>query len=124
MYEVSVKNEFTATHAILLPDGSFEKPHEHNWVFTAYFRSNELDQPQGIVIDFVEVARAMKSIAAELNGTNLDSMDEFDKKGASAERVAEVLANRLQARLNGGYKLYKVTVTETRDCCASYYMKT
>lgn len=120
-YEVSVKGEFGATHSVLLPDGSYESPHGHQWQVTAVFRSSRLDETMGVVIDFLEAEASLRAVTDELEGANLNALPAFSDGRASAERLAEYVANRLADRLGGDRRLYRLAVTEAPGCEAAFY---
>lgn len=120
-YEVSVDCRFRARHAIALGEGQWEGPHEHDWAVTATFRSDKLEPRTGVVVDFLDVLRALKKLGGELEGRNLNEIDEL-AEGASAERVAEYVASRLaRALASDAGKLYCVCMTEAPGCRAAYY---
>lgn len=104
-----------------MPDGRLEQPHEHLWQVTATFRAEGLDQTMGVVIDFAKVRVALKSITDELEGTDLNTLAGFTDGGPSAERLAELLAGRLLARIDTDRTLYRVAVTEAPGCSAAFY---
>ena len=120
-YEASIQCAFSAGHALRLPDGKLEQPHEHAWRVTATFRSDRLAEPMGIVIDFTEAQRAMEDIAEQLEGANLNSLAMFKETSPSAERVAEFLAERLGERLGQPQLLYSLAVTEAPGYSAAFY---
>ncbi len=123
MYEASVEGAFRARHALRLPDGSMERPHEHVWRVRAAFRSERLGKVSGMVIDFLDVDKAIKRIALELDGGDLNELEVFSDARASAERVAEWLAGMLADALEQGDLLYSVNVTEAPGCQATYFLK-
>ena len=120
-YEASVERSFNAAHALRLPDGTWEDPHQHRWEVTAVFRSADLDETMGVVVDFVEVDEALKTITDELEGADLNKLDALADGRPSAERVAELVAGLLAERLAGGSLLYCVGVTEAPGCRAAFY---
>lgn len=120
-YEVSVEQSFRADHAIRLDDGSLERSHKHLWKVTATFRSERLDESMGVVVDFVDIRRALESVAAELDGSNLNELEALSGRSPSAERVAEYIAGRLGERLARTHAPYRVMVTEAPGCFAAYY---
>ncbi len=121
-YEVSVECHFTARHAVRLPDGGMETPHEHTWNATATFRSDHLDPVMGVVIDFLAVQEALSAVTSELKGKDLNALlAETSATGASAERVAEFLGRALMRRLGGGANLYRLAVSEAPGCWAAWY---
>ena len=105
-------------------DGSFEQPHQHDWRLSATFRSDRLDEPMGVVIDFVKAKRALEAVAADLENKDLNAHAAFANKSCAAEHVAKYIAGRLLARLGDGTdgaELYRVGVTESPGCEAAYY---
>ena len=121
VYEASVTHAFKATHAIRMPDGSFEEPHEHPWRVTASFRSDKLDGTMGVVIDFVRVREALEAVTGPLAGRDLRELPALAEQGAPAELVARLVAEQLIERLGPGAGLYRVAVTEAPACEAAYY---
>jgi len=120
-YEVNVSMSFRASHALPLPGGGIEEPHEHHWEVTATFRSGELDPQTGVVIDFLDVRAALDKITSPLNGRDLNTLDAFAGSSSSAERVARHLAEGLAAELPADCGPYRVSVTEAPGCSAAYY---
>ncbi|MBT3200119.1 MAG: 6-carboxytetrahydropterin synthase [Phycisphaerales bacterium] len=120
-YEVSVSVNFSAAHALPLGEGKFEDPHQHTWRAEAAFRSDNIDNEMGVVIDFLEVQDAMDAIAAQLNDQDLNLLDAFNDATTSAENVAAWIACQLWMKLAGQGTLYRVSVTEAPGCTASYY---
>ena len=120
LYEASVSRAFAASHSVPLAGGLPEAPHEHLWHVTATFRAKKLQEPMGVVIDFVEVEAALDDIVQRHQGTTLNSLRAFADGRCSAERVAEYLAGELARRL-GGRKPWRVCVTESQGCSAAFY---
>jgi 6-pyruvoyl-tetrahydropterin synthase len=98
-----------------------EDPHEHTWETTATFRSADVDNEMGVVIDFVAVREAMDAIASSLDGTDLNAPDSLNLPTTSAENVARFFADELQHKLTGQGVLYRLSVTEAPGCQAAYY---
>ncbi len=122
-YEVSVEGSFKGAHAVRKPDAAddeFEQLHEHRWRVVATFRSANPDSRTGMVIDFLQVRRAMQNVLDRIDGANLNEMDYFAGTGATAELVARYLAEQISARLDGE-SLYRIVVTEAPGCSAAYY---
>ena len=120
-YEVSVCVSFTASHALPLGDGRMEDSHLHTWETTATFRSENIDNEMGVVIDFITVRDALVKIASRLDDTDLNALDAFAPATTSAENVAAHIAYVLQSKLSCGDGLYRVSVTEAPGCTAAYY---
>lgn len=121
MYEAGVTHSFKARHALRLVDGTNEDSHEHTWRMTACFRSEMLDEPMGVVIDFIEVKNVLKEIADKLEGTDLNALEAFLKAGPSAERLAEFISGLLAKKLKHGNLLHCLRITEAPGCEAAFY---
>ena len=118
VYEVIVSSRFSARHGVALPGGVMEEPHEHVWVITASFRADELDE-NGFVIDFTKVQKALNEIVAELEGNDLNKLLANRNGSATAECLAEYLADKLSQRV--GKSVYYVRVSEAPGCSAAFY---
>ena len=128
-YEVSVCHSFRASHAVAAPDGSMESPHEHDWQLEAVFRAATLDD-NGFVVDFLAIRERLEAVAAALAGQMLNLVVPNQGRGASAERVAQYVAERLgdpkrdTPRLGTPMllgRLYAVRVIEAPGCRGAYY---
>jgi len=124
LYEVSVDHAFNARHALRLPDGTWERPHSHLWRVTATFRARRLDDVMGVVIDFLDVQRALEKVDHNLQGADLNELPAFQGASPSAERLAEHVARRLADRLGARCGLYRVRITEAPGCSAAFYPDT
>ena len=129
VYEASVQQAFTANHALPLPAGGMEDPHKHTWLMTATFRARRLDETMAVAIDFVRVAEALAEIARDFESCDLNDRPEFVDGRPSAERVAQIVAGRLDDALadeltdpaGDGPWLHCVDVTEAPGCSAAFY---
>ena len=120
-FEVSVCMSFRATHALPLAGGGMEEAHEHSWETTATFRSARLDNETGVVIDFLTARDALGTIASQLDGRDLNTLDAFAGSTTSAENVAAHIATTLAGELAAQGTLYRLAVTEAPGCSAAYY---
>jgi 6-pyruvoyl-tetrahydropterin synthase len=129
VYEITVDRSFTALHSLPLPTGEMEPKHDHHWHVTAGFRSNVLDEVMGVVIDFLAVDGALKAICHRLEGSDLNALPAFADGKASAERVAQSLADTLRDSLaehvgdpdSGRPWLAFLRVTEAPGCAATFF---
>lgn len=120
-YEATVERSFTAAHALAMPGGNMEQSHEHQWHVTAVFRSRQLQQPMGVVVDFIAADGALADVLGELDGRNLEDLPQFSSGRSSAELVARWIAVQLAQTNLSTDSLYCVRVTEAAGCTASYY---
>ena len=124
MFEVTVEDEFSAAHFLKLYDGSYELKHGHDWKVAVTVRSEGLDS-MGVVVDFEWLKPSLKKVLSELNERSLNDLPAFKDNpvNPSTENIAKLIADRLvEAMPKGDARLVKVTVWETRDACASYYL--
>ncbi|MBN1881550.1 MAG: 6-carboxytetrahydropterin synthase [Deltaproteobacteria bacterium] len=121
MYEVSVKDHFSAAHQLTEVGGGCEKLHGHNFTVEVFVRSETLTDG-GTVIDF----RVLKTVLAEvltiLDHTFLNDLDAFQNIGPSSERLARFIHGELSTRLAGkGHPTpFRVDVWESENSRASY----
>ena len=120
-YEVSVRVSFRAAHALPLGGGAMEESHQHTWETTATFRSDNIDNEMGVVIDFLAVRDAMEAIASRFEGADLNALEAFSAITTSAENVAVHIARQLDRQLGPQATLYRLSVTEAPGCTAAYY---
>ena len=120
MFEVSVTSSFAAAHRLRLSDGSAEPLHRHNWRVTVTCAGSVLDEA-GVLVD-CEVLRArLDKVLATLNDRNLNTLPVFAERNATAERVAQHIAERLAVELPTGAALECVEVEEAPGCVARYF---
>ena len=103
----------------LLPDGSKEPLHHHNWVVTANLSSDKLDS-MGFVMDFSRLKAVVDKTIAEFDNVPLDSIDYFQRNNSSAENVAKYIFDKLEPKLPGGVKLRSIRVVEEPGCSAKF----
>ncbi len=113
-FEVSVSASFDGRHAVAMPDGSMEAPHEHDWRVEAVFRAHALDA-DGFVLDFLSARDALGAALSPLGGADLNAIL---GRPASAERVAEHIAATVGDRCGG---LYCLRIEEAPGCRAAFY---
>lgn len=120
MYEIEVRDEFSAAHFLKLYDGSWEPRHGHNWRVAVVLRSERLDS-MGVVADFEAVRPALRGILDGFEKISINDHEAFrgGRLNPSTENIAKVIHDQLSARLQNA-KIEKVTVWETSEASASY----
>ena len=109
------ETSFEARHALTSYMGKPETPHRHRWTAAIEAGTAALND-EGYALDFHKVHEALAHATRDLNGADLNQHPEIGVPSPSAERVAEVLADRLTpvlAELGG--TLLKVSVWEGPD---------
>jgi 6-pyruvoyltetrahydropterin/6-carboxytetrahydropterin synthase len=122
VYELAVEGRFSAAHTLSIR-GEREPLHGHDWHVTATFAGPDLD-PDGLLCDFHALEGALGRVLTPLRNTNLNELEPFRERNASAENVARHIALGLEMELKGGLppgvSLVGVRVTEAPGCAAVY----
>ncbi len=121
MFEVTVQQTFAAGHALRHYRGKCENVHGHNYRIEVKVQGEELDSI-GLLVDFVELKRAMKGAIDYLDHQFINDLDPFDKINPSAENIAKYFHDRISADLNVSVpvRLAEVKVWETDTSSAVY----
>ncbi|WP_456433448.1 6-carboxytetrahydropterin synthase QueD [Thermosulfuriphilus sp.] len=121
MFEIKVKDEFSAAHHLRDYPGNCERPHGHNWLVEVAIFCQGLDD-LGMGIDFREAKKALREVLATLDHHNLNEIKPFLKKNPSSENIAVYIFEEMGRRLNRpGIKVGSVTVCETPRSCVTYH---
>ena len=120
MFIISVERHFLASHQLVLPDGSKEPVHEHDWVVTVDVGSEKLNN-MGVVMDFKTLQAMIDKIIAGFSNMALERIDYFQQNNPSAENVAKYIYEELRMGLAEDIKLLNVRVVEEPGCSAAYY---
>lgn len=117
-FSIRIDRAFAATHALRLPDGSFEPVHGHGWSVAVAIGSDQLDA-MDCVMDFHELERQLDAVISPWDRRHLNDVEPF-KSGVnpSAERVAEAVARSL--KLPGTVRMEYVEVGEATGCTAIF----
>ncbi len=117
MYTIVVEAGFSAAHRVLLPDGTLEPLHSHDWGVRACFARTKLDET-GMVIDFNKAREGLQTVLAQLHQTNLNEVGSITGLNPTAEVVAGHVFERL--RDQGLSTIRRVEVTEACGCTATF----
>ncbi|MBQ9239545.1 MAG: 6-carboxytetrahydropterin synthase QueD [Treponema sp.] len=110
-YEVRVEAMFSAAHFLRDYRGKCEQLHGHNYTVRAHVRGVSL-AAGGMLFDFAELKRALKTVCAALDHTNLNDLPIFDDN-PSAERIAHYIYDALVRELKETYQ-HDVSYTAAR----------
>lgn len=117
-FAIRVTRSFWAAHALRLPGNQLEPTHWHGWPVTVHLESDELDAAD-CVVDFHDVERQLDAIFGPWKGRSLNDCQPFaGGVNPSAERVAQVIADRLV--FEPRVRLVAVEVGEADGCVAVY----
>ena len=121
MFEVTIEQTFAAGHALRNYHGKCENVHGHNYRCQVTMAGDQLD-PAGLLVDFVELKKAVQSVINRMDHQWLNDFPPFDSLNPSAENMAkyiydEVLKTIPQAP---GVRLESVRLWETDTSYATY----
>ena len=128
MFSVTVRDHMMVAHSLRGEVfGPAQRLHGATYVVDATFRAPSLDA-DGIVVDLGRAAEALAAVVGELSYRNLDDEPTLDRVNTTTERLAEVVADRLAARVRAGelglgaadVSSIAVTLHESHVAWASY----
>ena len=128
MFSVTVRDHMMVAHSLRGEVfGPAQRLHGATYVVDATFRAPSLDA-DGIVVDLGRAADALAAVVGELSYRNLDDEPTLDGVNTTTERLAEVVADRLAARVRAGelgpgaaaVSSIAVTLHESHVAWASY----
>jgi len=111
-YTLTIKDHFDAAHALVGYPGECRELHGHTWDVEASVSGTELDEV-GIVYDFKDLKADLASIICEFDHGYLNDMPPFDRINATAENLARVIYERLEALLPDHVDLEEISVWES-----------
>jgi 6-pyruvoyltetrahydropterin/6-carboxytetrahydropterin synthase len=124
MFEVTIEETFAAGHALRNYRGKCENVHGHNYRCQVTVEGEQLDEI-GLLVDFVELKRAVHAVLDRLDHQWLNDYPPFDAINPSAENIAKYIYDEVQAGLGtkGGVRLAAVKLWETDTASAIYRPK-
>lgn len=120
MYEVTIKNTFSAAHILKDIGGKCEKLHGHNFTVEVTVASRELNE-DGLLIDFKILKGWTEEILEKLDHKLLNDTSYFKDTNPSAENIARFIYDMIYEKAKSRkFKVSRVTVWESEDARASY----
>ncbi|HYA13812.1 MAG TPA: 6-carboxytetrahydropterin synthase [Syntrophales bacterium] len=124
MYEVTIKQSFSAAHRLQEIGNISEKLHGHNFTVEVSLSSHWLNEA-GILIDFNILKEWMEEFLRELDHKNLNEIDYFKNINPSVENIAKFIYDRIAEKVKcHNLDLSRVTVWESEDSRVSYSPRT
>lgn len=119
VFAITVESVFAASHTILLPDGSWEPIHGHNWPVVVEVACDELDAID-TVMDFHVLHADLVRILEPFQNRHLNDVEPFAHQTLSptAERVAEHIGRKIQEGLPDRVRMTEVRLGEAAGCWA------
>ncbi|GAA1389515.1 MULTISPECIES: 6-pyruvoyl trahydropterin synthase family protein [Catellatospora] len=102
MFSVTVRDHMMIAHSFRGEVfGPAQRLHGATFVVDATFRRAELD-PDDIVVDIAAASQELNAVVGALNLRNLDDDPAFAGVNTTTEKLAQVIADRLAARVHAG----------------------
>jgi len=121
MYELKVTTHFAAAHQLKMVAEKCENLHGHNWKIEVRVTGEQLNEA-GVLVDFGELKDHLSGIVARLDHQFLNDLTLFGGSNPSSERIARLVAEALQAAIDGEQiHVSSVTAWESETACATYY---
>ncbi len=120
MFEISAEYTFAAGHALRGYKGKCENVHGHNYKVQVTVAGERLNSI-GLLMDFVDLRAAIKTLVDRLDHRFLNDLPPFDVLNPSAENMAKYFYDGLdpQVRLQGN-RVSSVKVWETDTTSATF----
>lgn len=121
MFELSVRDHFSAAHFLRGYQGKCATRHGHNWEVDVRVRGKRLNAA-GMLTDFREIKDALNRVLKDLDHRDLNETGAFRKLNPTCENLARHLFTRLSKELNDRrLKVFRVDVRETASSGVGYW---
>ncbi len=120
MFTVTDEVVVSAAHRLHAYGGEGERLHGHNWRIRATLGAEQLDA-NGMVVDFADLALALREATDRYRESFLNSVEPFDRINPTAEHLAREVYQRLSDRFRTErVRVEAVEVWESPRSCARY----
>ena len=120
MFQISAEYTFAAGHALRGYKGKCENVHGHNYKVQVTVAGESLNSI-GLLMDFVDLRTAIKSLVDRLDHHFLNDLPPFDKLNPSAENLAKYFYDGLDPQVQEqGNRVSAVKVWETDTTSATF----
>ncbi len=122
MWEISQEIAIAAEHQLRsAPTGDERGRHRHSWRIKAVVRARALDR-SGWVLDFNALTAIMKAAFAPYDNAFLNEVPPFDDVEPTRERIAQVMAEQLAAKIDDDrVQLARLEIWESDTRCTTYF---
>ncbi len=121
IWQLSVRSEFCAGHALRNYEGKCEKMHGHNFEVEVKVQGEKLDNNIEYLIDFKILKVKLKDILNYLDHCILNETKPFDNINPTSENLAQYIYQQMDKALqNHMAQMYSVTVSEKSAQSATY----
>lgn len=119
-WELTVRSEFCAAHALRHYKGKCEQLHGHNYAVKVVVEGNTLSEDTQLLMDFGDLKALLKTVLEDLDHKHLNEVPPFDVSNPSSENIARYIFTRMVSALPETVRLQGVTVAEKGIQSATY----
>ncbi len=128
-WQLTVRSDFSAAHALRHYQGKCENLHGHNYHVEMVIEGRKTSEDVEVLLDFTVLKRLLKQATSSLDHKNINEVAPFDKINPSAENISRYLFHIVRELLedevkNLDYakdtKLYSLSVSEKDAQTATY----
>ncbi len=122
IWQLKIRSEFCAGHALRNYEGKCEKLHGHNFEVEVKVQGSKLDNNIEYLIDFKILKAKLKDILNELDHCILNETKPFDSINPTSENLAQYIYHQMEQALQDyDVHMHSVTVAEKSAQSATYF---
>jgi len=119
MFEIIVRQNFSAAHQIEGYPGNCSELHGHNWRIELCIGVGELNE-LGMALDFKQAKKILREIIGKLDHTFLNDNPFCSGGNPTAERLAELIYIQAAGKIPEKVSINSVTVWESENAGVRY----
>lgn len=120
-WRLTVRSEFSSSHALRYYKGKCESLHGHNFSVEATVEGEKLADKVEYLVDFSLLKKALKEVLEKIDHKDLNTTPPFDVLNPTSENLSRYIYHELAPGIEKhGVRLYSVTVGEKSTQCATY----
>ncbi|MDR3362011.1 MAG: 6-carboxytetrahydropterin synthase QueD [Desulfovibrio sp.] len=127
LWRLTVRDEFSAAHALRCYEGKCERLHGHNYSVELTVEGQKLTPKTYLLLDFKTLKTILAEVLGKLDHQMLNDVPPFDESNSSSENLAQYIWQGVAARLTeyGDHqakfvRLVSVSVSEKNSQTAVY----
>ena len=127
IWRLTVRDEFSAGHALRHYEGKCERLHGHNFAVELTVEGERLEADTEILLDFKLLKQALKEALEELDHRILNEVAPFEQSNPSSENLSRHIWGRVTRLLAAhpnpqarAVRVYSVSVSEKGAQTATY----
>lgn len=122
IWQLAVRAEFSAAHALRYYQGACENTHGHNYQAEMLVEGETLSSDTELLMDFSELKKILNSELEVLDHEFLNQIEPFNHLNPSAENLAKYLWYKLNPYfVNKPAKIKSVSISENSRQTATYW---